>query len=44
VDGTIKSLTETLKSVETRLKAAQNFMESQSKQTRFAWSEQPAAS
>ena len=43
VDGTIKSLTETLKSVETRLKAAQNFMESQSKQTRFAWSEQPPA-
>lgn len=43
VDGTIKSLTETLKNIETRLKAAQSYMESQSKQTRFAWSEQPPA-
>ncbi len=43
VDGTIKALNDTLKNIETRLKAAQSYMESQSKQTRFAWSEQPPA-
>lgn len=41
-DRTIAALTQTLKDVESRLKAAQTAIESQSKQTRYAWSEAPA--
>lgn len=41
-DRTIAALTKTLKDVESRLKAAQTAIESQSKQTRYAWSEAPA--
>ena len=41
-DRTIAALTKTLKDVESRLKAAQSAIESQSKQTRYAWSEAPA--
>lgn len=41
-DTAINALTATLKNVEARLKAAQNFLESQSKQQRNAWSEAPA--
>ena len=41
-DAALKTLTETLKSVESRLKAAQSFLESQSKQQRNAWSEAPS--
>lgn len=41
-DQAITALTTTLKNVEARLKAAQNFLESQSKQQRNAWSEAPA--
>lgn len=41
-DRTIAALTKTLQNVEARLKAAQTAIESQSKQTRYAWSEAPA--
>ena len=41
-DRAIAAMTKTLKDVETRLKAAQTAIESQSKQTRYAWSEAPA--
>ena len=41
-DMAINALTETLKSVETRLKAAQNEIQKQSKQERYAWSEAPS--
>lgn len=41
-DQAITALTTTLKNVEARLKAAQTFLESQSKQQRNAWSEAPA--
>ena len=41
-DTAINALTATLKNVEARLKAAQNFLESQSKQQRNAWNEAPA--
>lgn len=41
-DTAINALTATLKKVEARLKAAQNFLESQSKQQRNAWNEAPA--
>lgn len=41
-DSAINALTATLKSVEARLKAAQNYLESQSKRQRNAWSESPA--
>ena len=41
-DRTIAALTKTLKDVETRLKAAQTAIESQSKQNRYAWSEAPS--
>lgn len=41
-DKAINALTETLKSVETRLKAAQSYLENQTKQQRNAWSEAPA--
>ena len=41
-DRAIAALTKTLKDVESRLKAAQTAIESQSKQTRYAWSEAPA--
>ena len=41
-DRTIAALTKTLKDVETRLKAAQSAIESQSKQSRYAWSEAPS--
>lgn len=43
-DRAIAALTETLRSVEARLKAAQGFLESQSKQQRNAWAETPAGS
>lgn len=43
-DRAIGALTETLRSVEARLKAAQGFLESQSKQQRNAWAETPAGS
>lgn len=43
-DRAIAALTETLRSVENRLKAAQSFLESQSKQQRNAWAEAPAGS
>lgn len=41
-DMAINALTETLRSVETRLKAAQNEIQKQSKQERYAWSEAPS--
>lgn len=41
-DSAINALTATLKSVEARLKAAQNYLESQSKQQRNAWAEAPS--
>ena len=41
-DMAINALTETLKSVEARLKAAQSELQKQSKQDRYAWSESPA--
>ena len=41
-DKAINALTETLKSVEARLKAAQNFLKNQSKQQNYAWTEAPA--
>jgi len=43
-DKAITALTETLKNVEARLKAAQSYLESQSKQQRNAWSEAPSGS
>ncbi len=41
-DAAIAALTETLRSVESRLKAAQSFLQNQSKRQRNAWSEAPA--
>ena len=41
-DSAINALTDTLRSVEARLKAAQNFLERNSKQQQNAWSETPA--
>lgn len=41
-DSAIAALTETLRSVESRLKAAQSFLQNQSKRQRNAWSEAPA--
>lgn len=41
-DEAITALTKTLQSVEQRLKAAQNFLQSQSKQNAAAWAESPA--
>ncbi|MBR2939391.1 MAG: hypothetical protein IKC15_05990 [Kiritimatiellae bacterium] len=41
-DTAINAMTATLKSIESRLKAAQNFLEKQSGQERYAWSEAPA--
>lgn len=41
-DMAINALTETLKSVEARLKAAQSELQKQSKQERYAWSEAPS--
>ena len=41
-DMAINALTETLKSIETRLKAAQSEIQKQSKQDRYAWSEAPS--
>ena len=41
-DKAINALTETLKSIEARLKAAQNFLKNQSKQQNYAWTEAPA--
>lgn len=41
-DATIKALNETLRSIESRLKAAKDHLEKQSGQTKYAWSEQPA--
>lgn len=43
-DGAISALTKTLQSVEQRLKAAQNYLESQSKGASAAWAEAPAGS
>lgn len=42
-DAAIAALTETLKSVEARLKAAQNFLEKQSSQSSYAWEDGNAA-
>lgn len=41
-DSAINALTETLKSVETRLKAAQSAIQNASKQQSYAWSESPS--
>ena len=41
-DSAISALTETLKGIEERLKAAQNFLKNQSKQQNYAWSESPS--
>ena len=41
-DSAINALTETLKSVEARLKAAQSAIQSASKQQQYAWSESPS--
>lgn len=41
-DAAIATLTETLKDVEARLKAAQNHLKSESKKNQYAWSESPA--
>ena len=41
-DTAINALTETLKSIEARLKAAQNYLKTQSKQQNYAWSEAPS--
>lgn len=41
-DMAINALTVTLKSIETRLKAAQSEIQKQSKQNRYAWSEAPS--
>jgi len=41
-DTAINALTETLKSIEARLKAAQNYMKTQSKQQNYAWIEAPS--
>lgn len=41
-DSAIAALTETLKSVETRLKAAQSAIKQSSKQQQYAWNESPA--
>lgn len=43
-DSAINALTETLKSVETRLKAAQSAIQNASKQQSYAWSESPSGS
>ena len=41
-DSAINALTETLRSVETRLKAAQSAIKQSSKQQQYAWNESPA--
>ena len=41
-DKAINALTETLKSIEARLKAAQDYLKNQSKQQNYAWTEAPA--